>query len=394
MTAFEALGMAFREQATSDFGIDAHVELIESEQPTGQLIGIQLKSGPSYLGEKYDAGFIFRSDRQHVEYWQNHALPVLICLCNVEASEIYWQQVNPETSIPTGKSFKFNVPKNQLVDRASLKIFRDILTPVVPASRYTIFETDDTSHNAAKRYAFAAVLNGSATKAEIAAIVRQMTTEGAKRRYHRNDLVEGRWGHSDAHVVDIFIYPSAEDHARRNHICRSRWIRDDLEEQFRPMAFRGENVGDGIIVDWSSNYKSLADFVSTNTLSKEEYFARAFPTIEEVKNLLTIVGHSLDALSEQELAESDFLTAHSGQLIRLDEIYSDVSALAFAPFECRDVDEKFQSFVSHMHNIYIFFSERGIKAWDEQGRLDQALQQRRYAREALQHLEYEISKVR
>ena len=32
---FEALDFAFREQSESDYGIDAHAELIQSEQPTG-----------------------------------------------------------------------------------------------------------------------------------------------------------------------------------------------------------------------------------------------------------------------------------------------------------------------------------------------------------------------
>lgn len=48
LAAFESLDFAFREQSESDYGIDAHAELIESEQPTGRLLGLQLKSGPSY----------------------------------------------------------------------------------------------------------------------------------------------------------------------------------------------------------------------------------------------------------------------------------------------------------------------------------------------------------
>jgi len=62
MAAFESLGYAFRAQSESDYGIDAHAELIESERPTGQLLGLQLKSGPSYLSETCDDGYVFRTN--------------------------------------------------------------------------------------------------------------------------------------------------------------------------------------------------------------------------------------------------------------------------------------------------------------------------------------------
>ena len=393
MAAFESLGFAFREQSESDFGIDAHAELIESEQPTGQLLGIQLKSGPSYLSEAEDNGFVFRTDQEHVEYWQNHALPVLICLCDVDAQLIYWQVVNTETAISTGKGFKFKVPTSQKVNAESAPKFGDLLTPVVSADRYTIFKTDDMSHGAAKRYSFEAVVNGTASKAEIAAIVRQLTSDGANRRYHRNHLVERQWGDSDAHVVWTFIYLSAEDHARRNHICRSLWIRDDLAEEFRPLGFDGENVGDNIIVDWSSNYDFLAEHVSTNTLTKEEYLSKVLPLIEELKALLAAVEEGLLAVSRVELTEATFLSAAEKFLKRINEIYFEISDMSFAPFECRDMDTKLESFVAYLDNISVYFSEKGLETWDDASRLEQSLQQRSYAREALQHLEYEISKV-
>lgn len=394
MNAFESLGFAFREQSKSDFGIDAHAELIESEQPTGQLLGIQLKSGPSYLSELEDDAYIFRTDQEHVEYWQNHALPVVICLCDVDSQSIYWQVVNNETAISTGKGFKFRIPISQRVDAQSLPTLRDFLTPLVSADRYTIFKTDDTSHGVAKRYSFEVVVNGSASKAEIAAIVRQITSNGAKRRYHRNHMVEGQWGDSDAHVVWTFIYLSAEDHSRRNHICRSLWIRDDLEESFRPMSFDGENVGDNVIVEWSSNYRFLADHAASNRMTKEDYLSQVFPLIEELETLLMNVEKLLLALSQGEIAETDFLSASEQSRSRINDIYFHITGMALAPFECHEMDTQLESFVASMDNIVLFFSEKGLQTWDERSRLEQALQHRSYARESLGNLKHEIKKIR
>jgi len=394
MTAFESVGFAFREQAESDYGIDAHAELIQSEQPTGQLLGIQLKSGSSYLSEFIKEGYVFRTNKKHVEYWKKHALPVIICLCDIDKRVIYWQAVTDETAISTGEGFKIIVPPKQTIDMSSIEALCSLLTPIVPADRYTISKTDDTSHGAAKRYSFDAVINGNATKAEIAAIVRQLTNEGAKRRYHRNHLVEGQWGDSDAHVVWTFIYPSAEDNNRRNYICRSIWIREDLDKDFRPIGFDGENVGDNIIVEWSANYEFIAKHVSTNTLSKEEYFAEVLPHIRELKKALTIIENNLVALSQAEIGEAEFLSLTEKQRQQIDIMYSAITDLPFAPFECRDMDTKLESFVALLHNVWLYYSDNGLSTWEEKTRLDQSLQQLSYAREALQHLEYELSKIR
>ena len=71
MSAFESQGFAFREQSESDYGIDAHAELIEFEQPTGRLLAIQIKSGPSYLSDRSPDGFIFR-DRKSTRLNSSH----------------------------------------------------------------------------------------------------------------------------------------------------------------------------------------------------------------------------------------------------------------------------------------------------------------------------------
>ncbi|MFH2064742.1 MAG: DUF4365 domain-containing protein [Pseudomonadota bacterium] len=394
MIAFESLGFAFREQKENDFGIDAHAELILSEHPTGQIMGIQLKSGSSYLSESIEGGYVFRTDKKHADYWQKHALPILICLCDVSNQVVYWQAVTDETLIPTGKGYKIIVPSKQTIEVPSFKELCDLLTPIVPSDRYTIFKTDDTSHGAAKRYSFEAVINGNATKAEIAAIIRQITNDGAKRKYHRNHLVEGQWGDSDAHVVWSFIYPSAEDHKRRNYICRSIWIREDLEENYRPIDFDGENVGDNIIVDWSKDYNFLAIHVSNNTLTKEDYFTEVLPHIEELKTSLSVIEKGLVALSRTEIDESLFLASSNKWLQRINIIYSSINGLPYAPFECRDMDAKLESFISFLHNVWLFYSDTGRSKWDKKSRLKQSLQQLSYAREALYHLEYELSKIR
>lgn len=394
METFESLGFAFREQKESDYGIDGHAELIESGQPTGRLLGIQIKTGPSYLSERTEKEIVFRSDAPHVDYWINHALPVIICLCDVDSSTIYWQPVTRETAISTGKEYRFNVPVTQVLKTDSIPWLTDLLTPLMSPDRYTIFKTEDVSHGLAKRYSFKVVINSTASKAEIASIVRQVTTQGAKRRYHRNHLVEGRWGDADAHVVWTFVYPSAEDEARCNHVCRSLWINESLDASARPLPLDGENIGDDIFVDWNRDYEFLAQHTTTNTLTKEDYLNTVNPLIAELQRLLADVESQLFSLKAGDITESAFLQTTSDSRQRIDDIEILLGNMALAPFECQPMDERLACFIASIHNIAVYYSDKGQENWTPPNRLHLSLQQCSDAREHLRELRYELKKIR
>ncbi len=76
MDTFENMGFAFREQHQHDYGIDAHVELIDDQKPTGQLLALQIKAGSSYFSEATVEDYVYRPESKHVNYWLNHSLPV------------------------------------------------------------------------------------------------------------------------------------------------------------------------------------------------------------------------------------------------------------------------------------------------------------------------------
>lgn len=83
------LGLVFREQSTSDFGVDAQAEMKRDGRPTGRLVGLQIKSGQSHFEEPYEAGWIFRPTEKHLQYWLNHSLPVYVLLVDLNAMTVY-----------------------------------------------------------------------------------------------------------------------------------------------------------------------------------------------------------------------------------------------------------------------------------------------------------------
>lgn len=74
------MGMIFREQPIDDYGIDAQIEIVEDNYPTGKLIGVQIKSGESFFSETTDNGIVFRGERRHYFLGQQLALITIFIL--------------------------------------------------------------------------------------------------------------------------------------------------------------------------------------------------------------------------------------------------------------------------------------------------------------------------
>jgi hypothetical protein len=108
----------FREQAISDYGIDAHIEVVEDGQPTGRLAALQIKSGASYF-EKSGNGYIFRGELRHLEYWTRHSLPVFLILHNPDTGQILWQKIERRFAKITDKSWSIDVPETNVLNKAS-----------------------------------------------------------------------------------------------------------------------------------------------------------------------------------------------------------------------------------------------------------------------------------
>jgi hypothetical protein len=108
---FSENGWLFREQTPHDYGIDAHVEIVVDERPTGKLIALQIKAGTSFFAEETDDAYVFRSDDKHIAYWVGHSMPVVLVLYNPETKQAYWQHVSRQTVETSGKGWKVFVPK-------------------------------------------------------------------------------------------------------------------------------------------------------------------------------------------------------------------------------------------------------------------------------------------
>lgn len=123
----EEFGWIFRPTSSADVGIDGQIELVEGGAATGKLIGVQIKTGASYL-EDHSKGLVYRGRKSDLEYWAEYSLPVIIVFHVPQNKATFW--VNIDESSITRRSDKWSVviPEENIFDRrckgALEKIFR------------------------------------------------------------------------------------------------------------------------------------------------------------------------------------------------------------------------------------------------------------------------------
>jgi hypothetical protein len=85
-------GSIFREiHQEKDIGIDGIIEIVKNQEAEGLLVAVQVKSGESYTK---DNKFVVDVNQNHLDYWQNFMLPVVIICYSPNSDLLAWRSVN------------------------------------------------------------------------------------------------------------------------------------------------------------------------------------------------------------------------------------------------------------------------------------------------------------
>src|SRR4030043_453541 len=82
-------GAIFRGIGESDVGIDGYIEFVDSEEATGFIVGVQAKSGNSYINRSKQE-YVIKSDIAHFKYWANSTIPVAGIVYDPEGGTAGW----------------------------------------------------------------------------------------------------------------------------------------------------------------------------------------------------------------------------------------------------------------------------------------------------------------
>ncbi|QPB81547.1 DUF4365 domain-containing protein [Pseudoalteromonas rubra] len=353
---FEIAGYIFREQSVSDYGIDAQIEVVQDGEVTGKLIALQIKSGKSQFKEKTAEGYIFRGDREHLDYWLNHSLPVLVVLCDIDNKVCYWQAVTAQSITRTRKSWKMLVPFYQRIN-PGMDVDLKRLVDIFPVHKsFTVSDIDDVSHGTAKRYSLSIILNKEHTQAEIIDVVRSATKEAQNFDYHRSSSLGEHWRLQSAHVVWLHIYPSAEDAKNNNFLCSTEWISEALSESARPMSQGGECIGDDIKISWNNAYLQFSVYNAIHTMNKGDFIKSVLELTEKTKIIMATTIELLEQFNRSDISTAEWVDAMALKYDGMNDVYMEGISLGLSPFECKDLSIKFQCLIASAHNVHILFN--------------------------------------
>lgn len=76
----------------TDLGVDGFIELVKAEESSCGLVATQVKSGDSYLSATGDE-FVIDVDKQHLDYWLNFMVPVIIVAYSPGKDAAAWTSI-------------------------------------------------------------------------------------------------------------------------------------------------------------------------------------------------------------------------------------------------------------------------------------------------------------
>jgi hypothetical protein len=343
------LRQMFRRQELNDVGIDAHVELVDERngQATGLLLALQIKCGPSFLKEQTAAGYVFRGEAKHLDYWGNHSLPVVVVLVNPDKRRAFWAHVSHENVETTGKGWKLDVPFANEVGVSFLLGAKKILGVDATHTPFTILELNDTSNTNTKRYSVAILVQRPFARLRLEAAIRHATTEIRKERYHRTDALRALLQTRKAEVVSLYVAGDPTDVENANWLCRSIWVNQNLAAPLRPQSIGGVDLGDGLEVVWNSGYAEAFSFYRGLQIDKQSFIDAAKSIASETQGLVNqILGAGNVVIVHPDSFDAIFQ--------RMRDAYFRSGNVGIPPYECRYIAERFADVMALADNAFIY----------------------------------------
>lgn len=121
----EELGWIFRPTASADVGIDGQIELVDGRGATGKLIGVQIKTGASYLRETA-RGLVYHGRKNDLDYWAEYSLPVIIVFHVPNDRVTFWVNIDDSSITRTSDGWNVVIPEENIFDQRCKRELEEI----------------------------------------------------------------------------------------------------------------------------------------------------------------------------------------------------------------------------------------------------------------------------
>lgn len=356
------MGWICRDQPAEDNGVDAHLELRTEGKATGRLIAVQVKTGPSYFTEQTESHVIFRCNIEKRDYWVKHTLPVIIALVPIDDGPILWKLASSDAFESTGKDFKALIPKTQPFDNTAKTALEAAATPLLPDESFSRMELEDKSTGLEKRYSLSIILQGTPTRANVAAAARAAIRAAKTESYQRPGAEA--MSHLEADAIFAYVYLTPESHRNHIHICRCEWRREGMPTFTAGKSDTQENIGEGVLAFWNDSEPDMADFNQQHTLSKDLFVKTIEPLTEQALTLESSLQEARGSGQDPGAVERvrSWVSLNEGAARKL---YTSVNLVAYPPAEGDAWLSSLDLLVAHLDNVSVAASKPGteLRPW-------------------------------
>lgn len=233
---------------------------------------------------------------------------------------------------------------------------------------FSILRLRDVSHAAAKRYSAIIQLDKHYPKDIIRANIQEATDRIKISTYYHNQQMEKIWGNTPAHVVWLSIAYDLEDVQNANWVCQTCWIDSSLSNQFHPISLNGNDKFGEIDILWNNNYKSHKEFFSKHIGSKSEVIRAISSLLNPMVDLANEAISNFRKYQSGVISEDNFIQKMQSNGEKVNDLYQQSGNIPFPPEDCKDFDQSCQNLFTTIHDIYLYYSQKGIETWSQSKR--------------------------
>lgn len=115
----DVLGWVYRSvHLEADFGIDGFVDVTTDGHVTGRSLAVQIKCGDSYTSKRTGGGIRYEGGNQHLNYYLNQSVPVILIVLSSDCTEGYWVEFDVDRTNETAAGWWIEVPKRNVLDQS------------------------------------------------------------------------------------------------------------------------------------------------------------------------------------------------------------------------------------------------------------------------------------
>ena len=112
-----------------DFGIDGHIEFVAADtQVSGFAVAAQVKGTAVGFAGESQAGFRFRCEADHIDYWLRCGRPVVLICVNLREQRAWWKRLDTWFADPVRRVVDFD----KAADAFDLSAFSSLAAIAVP----------------------------------------------------------------------------------------------------------------------------------------------------------------------------------------------------------------------------------------------------------------------